>query len=130
MKALTVLLMCVFMIAAGVLVWKRIGEINQRKEYVQTVEELTNEKVIGGEKDPMGCLLSAGYTWYEEKQKCLRAWEEGCENGAWTKMACEKEGGRLVSNIDNQGKCNLNEKDLGKVQGLIEPFICCVSSSK
>jgi hypothetical protein len=31
--------------------------------------------MIGGEKDENGCLTSAGYTWCESKQKCLRSYE-------------------------------------------------------
>jgi len=37
------------------------------------------EQLIGGEKDEHGCVLMAGYTWCEAKQKCLREWEEPCE---------------------------------------------------
>lgn len=39
--------------------------------------------VVGGDKDEHGCIGSAGYTWCEAKQKCLRNWEESCgeENG-------------------------------------------------
>lgn len=36
------------------------------------------EKPIGGDKDEYGCLVAAGYTWCESKQKCIRTWEEGC----------------------------------------------------
>jgi len=36
-------------------------------------------KIIGGDKDEHGCLIAAGYSWCEIKQKCLRAWEESCE---------------------------------------------------
>jgi len=36
------------------------------------------EKKIGGEKDKNGCLVAAGYSWCEEKEKCLREWEEPC----------------------------------------------------
>ena len=37
------------------------------------------EKIIGGQRDKHGCLGPAGYTWCESKQKCLREWEEPCE---------------------------------------------------
>lgn len=37
------------------------------------------EKIIGGDKDEHGCIGSAGYTWCEPKQKCLREWEEPCK---------------------------------------------------
>jgi predicted lipoprotein with Yx(FWY)xxD motif len=33
---------------------------------------------IGGEKDSHGCLVAAGYSWCDAKQKCLRIWEENC----------------------------------------------------
>jgi len=36
-------------------------------------------KLIGGDKDEHGCIGSAGYSWCEIKQKCLRVWEEKCE---------------------------------------------------
>ena len=34
--------------------------------------------LIGGDKDAHGCLIAAGYSWCEVKQKCLRTWEEPC----------------------------------------------------
>ncbi len=40
----------------------------------------TPDKPIGGERDEHGCYLMAGYQWCEEKQKCLRTWEEECES--------------------------------------------------
>ena len=33
---------------------------------------------MGGDRDAHGCIPSAGYTWCEGKQKCLRPWEEEC----------------------------------------------------
>ena len=38
-----------------------------------------NPNIVGGDKDAHGCIGSAGYTWCEVKNKCLRAWEEKCE---------------------------------------------------
>ncbi|MBW3014599.1 hypothetical protein KY335_05160 [Candidatus Woesearchaeota archaeon] len=37
------------------------------------------EQPIGGDRDEHGCLIGAGYQWCASKQKCLRAWEEYCE---------------------------------------------------
>ena len=34
--------------------------------------------VVGGDRDEHGCIGSAGYSWCEPKQKCLRIWEEAC----------------------------------------------------
>jgi putative hemolysin len=49
------------------------------------VEELTPEQkaeigepIVGGDKDEHGCIGSAGYSWCELKNKCLRIWEEPC----------------------------------------------------
>lgn len=33
---------------------------------------------IGG-NDSHGCAVTAGYSWCEVKQKCLRSWEEKCQ---------------------------------------------------
>jgi len=51
------------------------------EENIQTVSEVpaTSTPIVGGDKDAHGCIGSAGYTWCEIKQKCLRAWEEKCE---------------------------------------------------
>lgn len=35
-------------------------------------------QIVGGDRDEYGCIGSAGYSWCEEKQKCLRIWEENC----------------------------------------------------
>lgn len=34
--------------------------------------------IVGGDKDEHGCIGSAGYSWCEPQQKCLRVWEEPC----------------------------------------------------
>ena len=41
-----------------------------------------HERAIGGDTDEHGCMLMAGYTWCEAKQKCLRIWEEDCPSEA------------------------------------------------
>ena len=45
-----------------------------------TVEETPTEVLVGGDEDEHGCKASAGYSWCEIKQKCLRIWEEECED--------------------------------------------------
>ncbi len=35
-------------------------------------------QLVGGDKDTHGCLPSAGYTWCDAKQQCIRPWEENC----------------------------------------------------
>ncbi len=41
-------------------------------------ESIKQEQMVGGDRDEHGCIPSAGYTWCEEKQKCLRTFEEQC----------------------------------------------------
>ncbi len=41
-----------------------------------------NNPLLGSDKDSYGCIPSAGYSWCEAKQKCLRSWEEACVAGA------------------------------------------------
>jgi membrane-bound inhibitor of C-type lysozyme len=34
--------------------------------------------MVGGDRDEHGCIPSAGYSWCEARQVCLRPWEEYC----------------------------------------------------
>lgn len=49
---------------------------------MKVVEKIKNtendEQLIGGQTDENGCLVAAGYSWCELKNKCLRVWEEPC----------------------------------------------------
>lgn len=36
------------------------------------------QAIVGGDRDIHGCIGSAGYSWCESKQKCLRTFEEPC----------------------------------------------------
>jgi len=38
------------------------------------------DNLLGGDRDEHGCIGSAGYSWCEVKQKCLRIWEEPCSS--------------------------------------------------
>lgn len=49
-------------------------------EYYSKVKSQENiSQLLGGDKDEHGCIGSAGYSWCEAKQKCLREWEEKCQ---------------------------------------------------
>lgn len=43
-----------------------------RKEYTST------NQLLGGDRDSHGCIGSAGYSWCEARQNCMRTWEEYC----------------------------------------------------
>lgn len=54
-----------------------------------TVSVSPTDALLGGDKDAHGCIPSAGYSWCEAKQKCLRAWEEKCETPSDGQVANE-----------------------------------------
>ena len=74
----------------------------------------TVQPVVGNEKDIHGCIGSAGYSWCDAKQKCLRAWEEPCNNvpqsetsqkwsGTWTNSLGENGDDTLEITTDSAG---------------------------
>ena len=68
-------------------------------------------QIIGGDKDVHGCIPSAGYSWCEEKQKCLRVWEEECEA-----IACTMEYAPVCALVQVQcisAPCNPVEQTFG-----------------
>ena len=56
-----------------------------------------NTQLIGGQKDEHGCLIAAGYSWCQLKQKCLRIWEEPC-------VSVQDEQGIKQAFVDKYGK--------------------------
>jgi hypothetical protein len=60
-----------------------------QKKYISQDDALVGEfsakecrvikNVVGGDKDEHGCIGSAGYSWCQKKQRCLRVWEESCD---------------------------------------------------
>lgn len=55
----------------------------------QPKPETPSEPLVGGDRDAHGCIPSAGYTWCEPKQKCLRMWEEPCFASAFEAIVWE-----------------------------------------
>jgi len=56
--------------------------------------------VLGGDKDKHGCIGSAGYSWDESKQKCIRSWEENISKENTTKENILKEDTIIQDKID------------------------------
>jgi putative hemolysin len=53
--------------------------INKNQANTDDKNSQNGKQLVGGDKDEHGCIGSAGYSWCELKQKCLRTWEEKCE---------------------------------------------------
>ena len=56
---------------------KREASVNI-PDVISNISTTTTSNIVGGDKDEHGCLGSAGYSWCEVKNKCLRVWEEKC----------------------------------------------------
>jgi len=77
----------------------------------------TTNSLVGGDKDIHGCIGSAGYSWCQVKNKCLRVWEEKCEVATTTipKVECKTDNdclevscpgnGGFAHEMCIQGKC-------------------------
>lgn len=66
------------------------------------------QPILGGDKDEHGCIGSAGYSWCEQKQKCLRIWEESCESTTQPAIkACRPTGcsGQICADEDVVSTC-------------------------
>jgi len=48
----------------------------EQKTSVKQKNDEVEEKMVGNDRDKHGCIGSAGYVWNEEKNKCVRPWEE------------------------------------------------------
>ena len=66
-------------IAAVVVALLGAGGFYAYKYYSTPTPSAQNQPIVGGDRDAHGCIGSAGYSWCEAKQKCLRTWEEPCE---------------------------------------------------
>lgn len=79
-KTLLIVLIAVVAIVVIFVVYFSINSVSK-------VENLNvNQPLIGGQKDVHGCLIAAGYSWCESKQKCLRLWEEDCYGADLTSL--------------------------------------------
>ena len=57
----------------------KTAEIKWKCAGVTTTPTSPTENIVGGDHDAHGCVGTAGYSWCETKQKCLRLWEESCD---------------------------------------------------
>jgi eight-cysteine-cluster-containing protein len=55
---------------------------------IECVAATPAPSLIGGDRDAHGCLIAAGYSWCESKQKCLRVWEENCSDECSSDADC------------------------------------------
>ncbi len=68
----------IFLVMLSVFGYFLISKNNSKPISQNQIPTPTPTQVVGGDRDAHGCIGSAGYTWCEPKNKCLRVWEESC----------------------------------------------------
>jgi len=65
-----------------------------------------NGTLVGNDRDAHGCIPSAGYSWCDAKQKCIRPWEENCaQQDYFTACPTEKPTGPVACTMDYNPVC-------------------------
>ena len=70
--------------------------------------------IIGGDRDEHGCLIAAGYSWCDTKQKCIRIFGENCTENATAQIANPAS----VNCINNGGQLEIVTADDGSQTGI------------
>ena len=66
--------------------------LNDNNNVLEEEVRANQVDIVGGDRDEHGCIGSAGYSWCEIKQKCLRIWEEECKvDGFWVNESISSE---------------------------------------
>jgi hypothetical protein len=79
MKSLTVASLIILVFGGVFFAAYKFGLNKQISQPTNTSQSsFPTETPLGGDRDEHGCIPSAGYSWCEAKQKCLRTWEEEC----------------------------------------------------
>lgn len=99
-KIIPFFLIIIILLAVVYFVYVSLGG---KEPVVEQNNENNNEQIVGGDKDEHGCIGSAGYTWCEEKQKCLRIWEEACGEKTTSVNITFTETGNLTRQKNSQG---------------------------
>lgn len=76
-------------------------------EKEKIIEEAPREEqMVGGQRDEHGCLVGGGYSWCEASQKCIRLWEDGCDDEIFKLSQAIKE--ETGINFVDQGEHSFN----------------------
>lgn len=95
--------------------------INSQKKVASTTESVEpTQELLGGDRDEYGCIGSAGYSWCESKQKCLRTWEEVCDSVSSTPSVDEKEN---ITNAIKKALIAEHGSDAGKLNVTVSKIV-------
>jgi len=80
MKKLLIVFLIILAFFGGYFFSQKYNLKIESKDLIPSINPtITEEPLVGGDSDEHGCKASAGYSWCEVKQKCLRPFEEKCE---------------------------------------------------
>ncbi len=74
-KAIIIIVIIIVILGAAYLILTH--NLNNSSSNNTNVQN-NNDNPLGSDRDEHGCIPSAGYSWCEPKNKCLRLWEENC----------------------------------------------------
>jgi len=101
-----------------------------RSNQVKNQEKINDDsQLLGADRDEHGCIPSAGYSWCEIKNKCLRIWEEECVDVTLgdQKVFCERDNGVWYSDDNTCEKNSLTKEECLAQDGV---FVECASACR
>lgn len=107
MSAIVIIVVVACLLATGIFIYKR-GLVPKSEP------KPGPENPIGGDTDEHGCLIAAGYSWCEVKQKCLRIWEESCVAAENVEINFTKTGNLVDKSTDLEESWILAYEEPGK----------------
>lgn len=75
-KTLLVIILILLLVAGGYYFYQQSQ--SEPTTPANENQEDNSQQIVGNDQDAHGCIGSAGYSWCEPKNKCLRIWEESC----------------------------------------------------
>lgn len=107
MSAMVIIVVVACVLATGIFVYK--GGLVPKSE-----PKPGPENSVGKDTDEHGCLIAAGYSWCEVKQKCLRSWEEDCITSEEPEINFTKTGTLVNFETQAEEKLALVYEEAGK----------------
>lgn len=96
MKKILTILLIIAAFVAGYFFSQKYNIKLESKTQTNIIISPTIQPLVGNDADTHGCKGSAGYSWCESKQKCLRLFEEKCEEPSPTPSINETDSLKII----------------------------------
>jgi hypothetical protein len=107
MSAMVIIVVVACVLATGIFIYKQ-GLVPKSEP------KPGPENSVGKDTDEHGCLITAGYSWCEAKQKCLIIWEEDCIIGEEPEINFTKTGNLVDKSTELEENWVLIYEEPGK----------------